>query len=62
MLVGGGGEKRTIPTAAKYADVCHIWGSPEGYAAKSAKLDEACAGDRSRPGGDPAGDRASTSP
>ena len=43
ILVGGGGEKRTIPTAAKYADVHHIWGSPEGYAAKSAKLDEACA-------------------
>jgi alkanesulfonate monooxygenase SsuD/methylene tetrahydromethanopterin reductase-like flavin-dependent oxidoreductase (luciferase family) len=43
ILVGGGGEKRTIPTAAKYADVHHIWGTPEGYAAKSAKLDEACA-------------------
>jgi alkanesulfonate monooxygenase SsuD/methylene tetrahydromethanopterin reductase-like flavin-dependent oxidoreductase (luciferase family) len=43
ILVGGGGEKRTIPTAAKYADIHHIWGTPEGYAAKSAKLDEACA-------------------
>ena len=43
ILVGGGGEKRTIPTAAKYADVYHVWGSPDGYAAKTAKLDEACA-------------------
>jgi alkanesulfonate monooxygenase SsuD/methylene tetrahydromethanopterin reductase-like flavin-dependent oxidoreductase (luciferase family) len=43
ILVGGGGEKRTIPTAAKYADTYHIWGSAEGYAAKSARLDEACA-------------------
>ena len=43
ILVGGGGEKWTIPTEANYADVWHIWGTPEGYAAKSAKLDEACA-------------------
>lgn len=43
LLVGGGGEKRTIPTAAKYADVWHVWGTPESYAAKSARLDEACA-------------------
>jgi alkanesulfonate monooxygenase SsuD/methylene tetrahydromethanopterin reductase-like flavin-dependent oxidoreductase (luciferase family) len=43
ILVGGGGEKRTIPMAAKYADVWHIWGTPESYARKSALLDEACA-------------------
>jgi alkanesulfonate monooxygenase SsuD/methylene tetrahydromethanopterin reductase-like flavin-dependent oxidoreductase (luciferase family) len=43
ILVGGGGERRTIPTAAKYADSYHIWGSPERYAAKSARLDAACA-------------------
>jgi alkanesulfonate monooxygenase SsuD/methylene tetrahydromethanopterin reductase-like flavin-dependent oxidoreductase (luciferase family) len=43
ILVGGGGEKRTIPTAAKYADIYHIWGSAQSYGAKSAKLDEACA-------------------
>jgi len=42
ILVGGGGEKRTIPMAARYADVWHIWGTPERYAAKSARLDEAC--------------------
>jgi alkanesulfonate monooxygenase SsuD/methylene tetrahydromethanopterin reductase-like flavin-dependent oxidoreductase (luciferase family) len=43
VLIGGGGEKRTIPMAARYADVWHVWGTPESYAAKSAKLDEACA-------------------
>jgi len=43
VLVGGGGEKRTLPTAATYADTWHVWGTPESFAAKSAKLDEACA-------------------
>ena len=42
ILVGGGGERRTIPMAAKYADVWHIWGTPESYARKSAVLDTAC--------------------
>ncbi len=56
VLVGGGGEKRTIPTAARYADVWHIWGTPESYAAKSAKLDEACA----KIGRDPAEVRRAT--
>jgi len=43
VLVAGGGERRTLPTAARYADVWHVWGRPEGFAAKSARLDEACA-------------------
>jgi alkanesulfonate monooxygenase SsuD/methylene tetrahydromethanopterin reductase-like flavin-dependent oxidoreductase (luciferase family) len=42
ILVGGGGEKRTIPMAARYADVWHVWGRPEAYAAKSQQLDRAC--------------------
>jgi len=42
ILVAGGGEKRTLPTAARYADVWHVWGRPEGFAAKSARLDAAC--------------------
>lgn len=42
ILVGGGGERRTIPMAARYADVWHIWGIPESYARKSALLDQAC--------------------
>jgi alkanesulfonate monooxygenase SsuD/methylene tetrahydromethanopterin reductase-like flavin-dependent oxidoreductase (luciferase family) len=43
VLVAGGGERRTLPTAARSADVWHVWGTPESFAAKSAKLDEACA-------------------
>jgi alkanesulfonate monooxygenase SsuD/methylene tetrahydromethanopterin reductase-like flavin-dependent oxidoreductase (luciferase family) len=43
LLVAGGGEKRTLPTAARYADVWHVWGTPESFAARSAKLDAACA-------------------
>ena len=42
VLVGGGGERRTIPMAARYADVWHVWGTPESYAAKSARLTAAC--------------------
>ena len=43
VLVGGQGERRTLRTAAKYADVWHTWGTPESFAAKSAVLDERCA-------------------
>jgi len=42
ILVAGGGEKRTLPMAARYADIWHVWGKPEGFAAKSAVLDRAC--------------------
>jgi F420-dependent oxidoreductase-like protein len=42
VLVAGGGERRTLPLAARYADIWHVWGRPEGFAAKSARLDEAC--------------------
>ncbi len=38
-----GGERRTLRTAARYADVWHTWGTPESFAAKSAVLDERCA-------------------
>jgi F420-dependent oxidoreductase-like protein len=43
VLVAGKGERRTLRTAAKYADVWHTWGTPESFAAKSAVLDERCA-------------------
>lgn len=43
ILVAGGGEKRTLPLAARYADIWHVWGRPDGFAAKSATLDDACA-------------------
>ena len=56
VLVAGGGERRTLPTAARYADVWHVWGRPEGFAAKSAKLDQACAA----VGRDPAAIRRAT--
>jgi alkanesulfonate monooxygenase SsuD/methylene tetrahydromethanopterin reductase-like flavin-dependent oxidoreductase (luciferase family) len=43
VLVAGGGERRTLRTAATYADVWHTWGTPESFAAKSAVLDQRCA-------------------
>ena len=43
VLVAGKGERRTLRTAARYADVWHTWGTPESFAAKSAVLDERCA-------------------
>lgn len=43
VLVAGSGEKRTLRTVARYADVWHTWGTPESFAAKSAVLDERCA-------------------
>ncbi len=43
VLVAGSGERRTLRTVAKYADVWHTWGTPESFAAKSAVLDQRCA-------------------
>ena len=42
VLVAGKGERRTLRTAAKYAEVWHTWGTPESFAAKSAVLDQRC--------------------
>ncbi|MBJ37384.1 MAG: LLM class F420-dependent oxidoreductase [Gammaproteobacteria bacterium] len=46
ILVGGNGEKRTLRTCAKYADVCNIDfnnpGSPEIFKHKMAVLDRHC--------------------
>jgi alkanesulfonate monooxygenase SsuD/methylene tetrahydromethanopterin reductase-like flavin-dependent oxidoreductase (luciferase family) len=50
VLVAGGGERRTLPTAARYADIWHVWGKPDSFAAKSATLDEACAAAGRDPG------------
>ena len=41
VWVGGGGERRTIPLAARHADVWHGFGSPEVLARKSAILERA---------------------
>jgi probable F420-dependent oxidoreductase len=49
ILIGGGGEKRTLRYAARYADIWHTINSPAELARKSAVLDEWC----SRLGRDP---------
>jgi len=41
VWVGGGGERRTLPVAARHADVWHGFGSPAVLARKSAILDRA---------------------
>jgi alkanesulfonate monooxygenase SsuD/methylene tetrahydromethanopterin reductase-like flavin-dependent oxidoreductase (luciferase family) len=42
LLVGGGGERRTMRTAAASADVWHTWASPEEFTRKCAILDTHC--------------------
>ncbi|MDP8937137.1 MAG: TIGR03560 family F420-dependent LLM class oxidoreductase [Actinomycetota bacterium] len=41
LWVGGGGERRTLPVAARHADVWHGFGSPAVLARKSAIVDRA---------------------
>jgi F420-dependent oxidoreductase-like protein len=43
IMVGGGGEKKTLRLVAQYADACNVFGSPEGIARKYAILDAHCA-------------------
>lgn len=42
ILIGGGGEKRTLLTVAKYADASNIGGTAEEVAHKFAVLDQHC--------------------
>lgn len=42
LLVGGGGEQRTLRIVARYADEWNIWGLPAQLAAKGAVLDRRC--------------------
>lgn len=50
VLIGGGGEKKTLRIVAKHADIWHGFGTPETIAHKHAVLDEWC----SKVGRDPA--------
>jgi F420-dependent oxidoreductase-like protein len=42
LLVGGGGERRTIPIAARYADEWNVWATVETFTHKAKILDRAC--------------------
>jgi F420-dependent oxidoreductase-like protein len=43
IVLGGGGERRTLPLAARYADVANVLGEPPVVARKAAVLREHCA-------------------
>jgi alkanesulfonate monooxygenase SsuD/methylene tetrahydromethanopterin reductase-like flavin-dependent oxidoreductase (luciferase family) len=43
ILIGGGGEKKTLRIVAEYADIWNVFGTPETVARKDAILREHCA-------------------
>lgn len=43
IWIGGNGPKRTLPIAAKYADVWHSFGTPKSLAESNARVDELAA-------------------
>ena len=43
IMIGGGGEKKTLRLVAQYGDACNVFGSPEAIARKYAILDAHCA-------------------
>jgi F420-dependent oxidoreductase-like protein len=43
ILIGGGGERRTLRIAARFADEWHTWASPEEFRRKNTVLDQHCA-------------------
>lgn len=43
LLIGGGGEKRTLRIVAQYADEWNVWGTPDVLAQKVGVLDQHCA-------------------
>ena len=42
LLVGGGGERRTMPIAARHASAWHAWAEPEDFERKCAIMDRLC--------------------
>jgi F420-dependent oxidoreductase-like protein len=42
IMVGGGGERKTLRLAAQYGDACNVFGGPERIAHKYAVLREHC--------------------
>ncbi|MEA2623178.1 MAG: hypothetical protein QOH61_2088 [Chloroflexota bacterium] len=42
ILIGGGGEQKTLRLVAKYADACNIFGSPDNLRRKYEILEEHC--------------------
>ncbi len=42
ILLGGGGEKKTLRMVAEYADEWNVWGTPQIMADKGAILDQHC--------------------
>ena len=43
IMIGGGGERRTLRTLAKYGDMMNVGGTPEEFAAKIDVLNRHCA-------------------
>jgi alkanesulfonate monooxygenase SsuD/methylene tetrahydromethanopterin reductase-like flavin-dependent oxidoreductase (luciferase family) len=42
IMIGGGGEKRTLRTLARYGDVMNVSGTPDAVKAKIAVLEQHC--------------------
>jgi alkanesulfonate monooxygenase SsuD/methylene tetrahydromethanopterin reductase-like flavin-dependent oxidoreductase (luciferase family) len=40
IWIGGNGPRRTLPLAARYADVWHAWGTPNSLREANARVDE----------------------
>jgi alkanesulfonate monooxygenase SsuD/methylene tetrahydromethanopterin reductase-like flavin-dependent oxidoreductase (luciferase family) len=51
LLVGGGGERRTLAVAARHADVWHTWADPASFRHKNIVLDRHCEAVGRDPGG-----------
>jgi probable F420-dependent oxidoreductase len=49
ILIGGGGEKKTLRYVARHADVWHSFGDPQKFTRKSGILDEWCAAEGTDP-------------